>query len=106
MRVLIADAFETSGREALNALGCQVDYQPKLTDQQLPEAIRECNAEILVVRSTKVNAAVFESPSLKLVVRAGAATTPSTLRPLPSAASMFQTAQAKMLWQLPNWPLD
>jgi D-3-phosphoglycerate dehydrogenase / 2-oxoglutarate reductase len=72
VRVLIADAFETSGREALNALGCQVDYQPKLTDQQLPEVVRESNAEILVVRSTKVHAAAFESPSLKLVVRAGA----------------------------------
>ncbi len=47
-------------------------YEPKLTDQQLADAVRNSRAEVLVVRSTKVNAAVFESPSLKLVVRAGA----------------------------------
>jgi D-3-phosphoglycerate dehydrogenase / 2-oxoglutarate reductase len=72
VRVLIADAFETSGREALSALGCDVLYEPKLTDAQLPSAVLERQPDVLVVRSTKVNAAVFDSPSLKLVVRAGA----------------------------------
>ena len=72
MRVLIADAFETSGRDALAALGCEVLYEPKLTDVLLPDAAREKRADVLVVRSTKVTATVFESPSLKLVVRAGA----------------------------------
>jgi D-3-phosphoglycerate dehydrogenase len=72
VRVLIADAFETSGREALTALKCEVLYEPKLTDQQLPDAVRNSHPDVLVVRSTKVNAAVFDSPSLKLVVRAGA----------------------------------
>jgi D-3-phosphoglycerate dehydrogenase len=72
VRVLIADAFETSGREALTALKCEVLYEPKLTDQQLPDAVRNSSPDVLVVRSTKVNAAVLDSPSLKLVVRAGA----------------------------------
>ena len=72
LRVLIADAFETSGRDALTGLGCEVLYEPKLTDAQLPDATREKQVDVLVVRSTKVSATVFESPSLKLVVRAGA----------------------------------
>lgn len=72
MRVLIADNFETSGRETLAALGCVVLYQPKLTDGQLADAVRDLRPDVLVVRSTKVNAAVLEAPSLKLVVRAGA----------------------------------
>jgi D-3-phosphoglycerate dehydrogenase len=70
--VLIADTFETLGREALVALGCEVLYQPKLTDQLLADAARDLQPDVLVVRSTKVGAAVFESPALKLVVRAGA----------------------------------
>jgi D-3-phosphoglycerate dehydrogenase len=70
--VLIADNFETSGRETLAALGCVVLYQPKLTDGQLADAVRDLRPDVLVVRSTKVNAAVLEAPSLKLVVRAGA----------------------------------
>lgn len=72
MRVLIADNFESSGREALAALGYEVVFEPKLTDEQLPAAIQKLQPDVLVVRSTKVNAAVFESSTLKLVVRAGA----------------------------------
>jgi D-3-phosphoglycerate dehydrogenase len=56
MRVLIADNFETSGREGLAALGCEVHFQPKLKDQELVNAIRELRPDVLV----------------KLVVRAGA----------------------------------
>ncbi|HTQ37603.1 MAG TPA: phosphoglycerate dehydrogenase [Pirellulales bacterium] len=72
VRVLIADTFEPSGREALAALGCEVLYEPKLADEALAQAAHELRPDILVVRSTKVNAAVLEAPWLKLVVRAGA----------------------------------
>ncbi|HZZ27654.1 MAG TPA: phosphoglycerate dehydrogenase [Pirellulales bacterium] len=72
MRVLIADSFETSGQQALAALGCEVLYEPKLSDELLAQAARNLKPDVLVVRSTKVSAAALEAPSLKLVVRAGA----------------------------------
>jgi D-3-phosphoglycerate dehydrogenase len=72
MRILIADNFEQSGLDALSALGCEVIYQPKLKDQQLGDALRVQQADVLVVRSTVVGAPAFDVPSLKLVVRAGA----------------------------------
>lgn len=71
MRVLIADNFETSGREGLAELGCTVEFQPKLKDQELVEAIKKLQPEVLVVRSTQVTEAMLEAP-LKLVIRAGA----------------------------------
>ena len=72
VRVLVADTFEQSGLDALKSLGCEVLYQPNLTDRLLPDAVRELQADVLVVRSTQVLAGVFAAPSLKLVVRAGA----------------------------------
>jgi D-3-phosphoglycerate dehydrogenase len=72
MKILIADAFEKSGLEALQAAGCDVVYQPDLKDATLVEAIRSTGAEVLVVRSTKVTEAMFDAGRLALVVRAGA----------------------------------
>lgn len=72
MRVLIADAFETSGRDALAALGCDVVYEPKLKDAALVEAIEQKQPDVLVVRSTQVSEAALNAGQLKLVVRAGA----------------------------------
>src|SRR5438105_2107930 len=72
MRVLIADNFEQSGREGLTAIGCEIDYQPKLKEQALVDAGRETSPDVLVVRSTQVSEAVLEAGPLKLVVRAGA----------------------------------
>ena len=72
MRVLIADAFEDSGRTALQAAGCDVVYQPELKDAALVDAIRETGAEVLVVRSTKVTEAMLDAGRLALIVRAGA----------------------------------
>ncbi len=40
MRVLIADKFEQSGRDGLQALGCDVSFQPDLKDETLIDAIR------------------------------------------------------------------
>lgn len=73
MRVLIADKFDPSGIEALEASGCQVTSTPDLTADDLPGAIAEIDPAVLIVRSTKVHAAAFESArSLGLIVRAGA----------------------------------
>ncbi|HEX8493856.1 MAG TPA: 3-phosphoglycerate dehydrogenase family protein [Pyrinomonadaceae bacterium] len=72
MRVLIADKFEQSGRDGLEAAGCEVSFQPDLKDAALVEAIQTLEPDVLVVRSTKVTEAMLEAGALKLVVRAGA----------------------------------
>ena len=72
MRILIADAFEQSGRDALDALGCEVNFSPKLKDEALVGAVEAFRPDVLVVRSTKVPEAVLAAGALKLVVRAGA----------------------------------
>jgi D-3-phosphoglycerate dehydrogenase len=71
MKILIADKLSKSTEEALKELGATVDVQPDLTADNLPEAIAD--AQVLVVRSTKVTAATIEAGSkLSLIVRAGA----------------------------------
>ena len=72
MRVLIADKFEQSGRDGLQAIGCEVSFQPDLKDDLLVEAIREQNPDVLVVRGTKVTEPMLAAGQIKLVVRAGA----------------------------------
>jgi D-3-phosphoglycerate dehydrogenase len=72
MKVLIADKFEDSGRAALATGGCVLDYRPGTKDQALVDAIRDTEAEVLIVRSTKVTRAMLEAGRLALVVRAGA----------------------------------
>src|ERR1035438_7821246 len=72
MRVLIADEFEQSGRDALHAMGCEVDFAPKLKDETLVAEVAQFRPDVLVVRSTKVSEAVLAAGALKLVVRAGA----------------------------------
>jgi D-3-phosphoglycerate dehydrogenase / 2-oxoglutarate reductase len=72
MLVLIADKFEQSGREGLQAVGCEVSFQPDLKDEALVEAIRSHNPDVLVVRGTKVTEPMLAAGQIKLVVRAGA----------------------------------
>jgi D-3-phosphoglycerate dehydrogenase / 2-oxoglutarate reductase len=72
MKVLVADKFEKSGLAGLAELGCEVEYQPDAKDDSLTQAIRDSDAEVLVVRSTKVTRAMLEAGRLALVVRAGA----------------------------------
>jgi len=72
MRVLIADKFEQSGRDGLQALGCEVSFLPDLKDDALTEAIREQMPDVLVVRGTKVTEPMLAAGQIKLVVRAGA----------------------------------
>src|ERR671929_503547 len=72
MRVLIADKFEQSGRDGLQALGCEISYQPELKDDALVDAIKKESPDVLVVRGTKVTEAMLSAGPIKLVVRAGA----------------------------------
>jgi D-3-phosphoglycerate dehydrogenase / 2-oxoglutarate reductase len=72
MKVLIADKFPEGGRTALKQAGVEVVYEPDLNDNSLIEAVRSTGADVLVVRSTKVPAAVLSAGRLNLVVRAGA----------------------------------
>ncbi|MCF8305338.1 MAG: phosphoglycerate dehydrogenase [Ignavibacteriales bacterium] len=71
MKVLIADKFPEYYTNILRKNDIEVIYEPKLGEDDLIEAAKE--VDILVVRSTKVNAAAIENASnLNLIVRAGA----------------------------------
>ena len=72
MLVLIADKFEQSGRDGLQAIGCDIQYQPDLKDEAFVEAIRQSKPDVIVVRSTRVTEPMLEAGPVKLVVRAGA----------------------------------
>jgi D-3-phosphoglycerate dehydrogenase / 2-oxoglutarate reductase len=72
MKVLVADKFEQSGRDGLQAIGCDVSYQPDLKDDALAKAISETAPDVLVVRGTKVTEPMLAAGPIKLVVRAGA----------------------------------
>jgi len=72
LRVLIADKFEQSGRDGLQAIGCDVSYQPDLKDESLVTAIGAESPDVLVVRGTKVTEPMLDAGPIKLVVRAGA----------------------------------
>ncbi len=72
MRVLVADSLEQSGLDGLAATGCEVVYRPQLTEDALGAALRDTQADVLIVRGTPVGEAALSADSLKLVIRAGA----------------------------------
>ena len=73
MKILFADAFPPPQLERLRGEGHECEFAPMLTGEDLPGAVPGFDA--LVVRSTRVGAAVLEAADcLKLVVRAGAGT--------------------------------
>jgi D-3-phosphoglycerate dehydrogenase len=72
MKVLIADTFEASGLEGLRAAGCDVIYAPGTAGDDLVRLLQSSDAEVLVVRSTRVTEAMLAAGTLSLVVRAGA----------------------------------
>ena len=73
MRVLVADNIPVRIREALVDGGFQVDFQPGLGPEELVDAIGDAN--VLIVRSTKVTAlAIEKAEKLNLIIRAGAGT--------------------------------
>jgi D-3-phosphoglycerate dehydrogenase / 2-oxoglutarate reductase len=71
MKVLVADKFEQSGIDGLQAAGCEVRYEPDLKDDALRLAISS-GADVLVVRGTAVTAQMLDAGRLSLIVRAGA----------------------------------
>ena len=72
MKVLIADKFESSGREGLSRLGLEVLFEPELSGVALAQRLAETEATVLVVRSTMVDRAAIEASKLGLIIRAGA----------------------------------
>ena len=71
MKVLIADKFPDNYIEEFKNLKLDVENSPKLGENDLPDAAKE--HEILIVRSTVVNANTINSSNkLKLIIRAGA----------------------------------
>jgi len=73
MKVLIADKFEKPGLEKLNELGCAVTLDADLSGESLRDAVRDSEAQVLVVRSTKVTPEILEAGKhLELIIRAGA----------------------------------
>ena len=73
MKILFADKFPLSYVEKLEHMGHNCTIDPNLKAQDLPAAIGD--AEILVVRSTKVTADTLKAATgLKMVIRAGAGT--------------------------------
>src|SRR5258707_13587650 len=72
MLVLIADKFEQSGCDGLQAIGCEILFHPDLKDDALTEAISKRRPDLLMVRGTKVTEPMLAAGPLKLIVRAGA----------------------------------
>jgi D-3-phosphoglycerate dehydrogenase / 2-oxoglutarate reductase len=71
MKVLIADKFPEKHIQSLKDSGIEVIYSPELGENDIPNAV--CDSDIIIVRSTKVNAeAINNSSNLKIVIRAGA----------------------------------
>ena len=72
MKILVADKFEASGLNGLKALGVEVTYEPELQGETLEARLRESDFTVLIVRSTKVTAAMIDTARLSLIIRAGA----------------------------------
>jgi D-3-phosphoglycerate dehydrogenase len=71
MKVLIADKMSSQTEVALRELGATLEVKPDLSADDLPSAIGD--AQVLIVRSTKVTAATIAAgKKLSLIVRAGA----------------------------------
>jgi len=71
MKILIADKLSPKANAALEKIGADITSSPNLKAEELSEAIG--NANVLIVRSTKVFAETIEAgKSLELIIRAGA----------------------------------
>ena len=71
LKVLIADKLPEKYIDELKKMELDVEFSPKLGENDLPEAAKD--KDILVVRSTKVNAKTIETAQhLNLIIRAGA----------------------------------
>ncbi len=94
LRILFADALPQSAVDELESRGHECVVDSSLGGSDLPDHI--AGYDVLVVRSTKVNARVFAAADrLALVIRAGAGTnTIDTAPRLPRGASSSPTCPA------------
>ncbi len=70
-KILIADKLASAAIEALESMHASITNLPDLTAEKIPDVIGD--AEILIVRSTKVTKeAIDAAPALSLIIRAGA----------------------------------
>ena len=73
MTILVADNIADVGIEALNDEGYTIVEKPGLSGEALVETLSVETPDVLIVRSTKVTPEALDaSPSLALIVRAGA----------------------------------
>ena len=71
MNILIADKLSSKAVNELEKMGAQVTLNPDLSAADLPAHVKD--AEVLIVRSTKVTAeTIAAAPMLSLIIRAGA----------------------------------
>jgi len=71
MKVLVADKLSPAALDEMRTLGVEVAYQPELTADELPSAVKDVN--VLIVRGKEVRAdAMKAGESLNLIIRAGA----------------------------------
>ena len=75
MKILLADKLSAHVHENLSSMGAEVVNEPSLKDSSLTAAIEKHNPQVLVVRSTKVQAEQLQvAENLSVIVRAGAGT--------------------------------
>ena len=72
MKVLVADRVSEQALDKLRNAGIDVAFQPDVVAESIKDAIAGTQADVLVVRSTRVNADALARGGLKLVIRAGA----------------------------------
>src|SRR4051794_23162737 len=73
MRILVADRLPDRFPDTMRRAGHECEVDAGLSEATLPAAVT--GVDVLVVRSTRVPAAVFDgADSLRLVVRAGSGT--------------------------------
>src|SRR5215471_18013342 len=73
MKILVADKFEKSGIEGLKGLGAEVALEPAAGADGIGAALARARPDVLIVRSTKVQADAMQSGSgLRAIIRAGA----------------------------------
>ncbi|MBK7581580.1 MAG: D-3-phosphoglycerate dehydrogenase [Myxococcales bacterium] len=71
MKVLVADKLNPAALDEMRTLGVEVVYQPEISVDELPAAVKDVN--VLVVRGTTVRAdAMKAGVMLNLIIRAGA----------------------------------
>lgn len=71
MKVLVADKLNPAALDEMRTLGVEVSYQPEISAEALPAAVKDVN--VLIVRGTQVRAEAMKAGvMLNLIIRAGA----------------------------------